>query len=432
MSLHREFPQSPEAERGVLCCLMLAPVECRAICSQHGINADSFYLPAHAIIFDAFVKVIDSGKGWDFLTVLQLLRDAGNLEAVGGGGYLNEINCLLPSAANLGEYLDILVEKSIRRQVIAIATEAVKDAYAHGDGAETREIVEKLQVRFGALLGRKSTRPSIRDSLNEILTEVREGRDDTGVVKIPMAGIGDRLRLYRGDLLIISAPTSCGKSALAVQMALAACKGKEGRVACYPLEMRQRQVLKRAIAQLGGHNADFVRKLVRQGDPLNPSPGTLRIVGEFKQTVTALLEFPLHVRDDLFRWEHIRADLKAEHAKAPFSFVVIDYLQLIQGATKERRQLAIAELTQGAKNLAAELDCVICIPSQVNKDGGTREAQDTEFDCSALIKIHGKVDENGDTHPGRVSVWKQREGERHVDLPLKFNPILTRFEDASQ
>jgi hypothetical protein len=76
---------------------------------------------------------------------------------------------------------------------------------------------------------------------------------------------------------------------------------------------------------------------------------------------------------------------------------------------------------------ANEMNCVVIVPSQQSRDGSTREAQDAEMDASSLIKIHADT-ESGDVKPGRIEIWKQREGARHVDLKLKFNGLLTRFE----
>lgn len=425
--LHREFPQSAEAERGVLGAMFLSPIDVRAMCAEEGVGTAEFYLPAHAALFKAMAGILDAGRPLEFIVLLQHLQDAGQLDTVGGPAYLNELSVLLPSAAYVKHHIEIVREKAKRRALIAALTRALTTAY---DGADdTQELISDTHAAVGALVHERSKRPAVVDVVNEIIAEVRDGRDDTGLIAMNLPGIGDRLRLYRGDLLIISAPTSCGKTALASQIALQLAK--EGRrVAMYPLEMAQRQMLRRAIAQIGGHNADFVRKLVRQADPMNPSQKTRQIVGEFVETAKAVIRFGLHIRDDLFRWDQIRADLRTEHAKRPFAFAMIDYLQLIQTGTRhERKQLAIAEITQGAKMLAKELDCIICIPSQVNKEGGTREAQDAENDASALVKIHGEEDASGDVHPGRVSIWKQREGQRHVDLPLQFNGLLTRFEE---
>lgn len=426
--LHREFPSDPNAERGVIASLLLAPVDVRSLLATHGVSGQSLYLPAHQLILDTCVEIVDDGCALDFITLGTRLESKGKLDAVGGPGYLHELFDFLPSAANVSWYLDTLLETAVRRRSIEIATRLANGAYDRSNSV--RELVAAAHGDIGAMLQTKSKRPSIRDTMNEILAEVLNGRDDSGLIKTGMEGFDGRIELFRGDFLVISAPTSCGKSALAFQIALN-CAMRGQRCALYPLEMKQKQSLKRAIAQLGGDSPEYIRRLVKstkeQGG--EPHPETVKTLDRFAATAKTVANLPVHMRDDVASFEGIRADMRTEHGKAPFTFAVVDYLQLIQTERSfERRQLAIAHFTQGFKLLAKELDCVICVPSQINKAGGTREAEDAENDASCLVKIHGEEDAKGDVHPGRVSVWKQREGARHIDLPLVFNPAFTRFD----
>lgn len=428
--LQREFPQSADAERGVLASFLLSPVDVRAICARLGVTKEWFYLPAHAEIFETLCRIADGGEAVDFITIAQALKDAGSLDRIGGPAYLNELTALLPSAANVRDYLDILAEKYIRRQMIEAMTIGLRDAY---DAHSAEESLASCHGALSALLRPQIAHASVADELQAIVDEIREGKDEAGLLPSGVEGVDGRLKLFRGDLLIISAPTSCGKTALAAQLAWGyAMKGH--RVAIYPLEMKQRRVLKRAISQLGGHNADFVRQCVqRHKSGLMPEEKLKPIIEQFMATARTVKAMKLHIRDRLSRWEQIAADLRVEHALNPFAFALIDYLQLVKSDTRhEREQIAIADITQRAKLLAMELDCIICLPSQVNQQGGTRGAQDPENDADALAKIHGEVDDKGDTRPGRVSIWKQRDGERHIDLPLRFNAALTRFEYLDQ
>lgn len=416
------FPSAVEEEKAVLASFALEPTAVRAICAAEGVGTDWFYLPAHGLIWEAMTAIVDAGQALDFITLGRQLQDAGNLDGVGGPAFLNEF-WTFHSAANVRDYLETLRDKRTRRQIILECDAATKAAQT---AEEASEVAGNLHRQIGALLQVRTRRPNHREVLQQIIDEVREGQDDTGLVNIPVQGIAGRLKVYRGDLLMITAPTSCGKTALATQIALAIAN--TGRVAVYPLEMAQKQVMKRAIAQCGGNNPDFVRRLVKDaGDKPAPEFVT-KTVKEFMDVARAIGKLDIHLRDDLSRWEQIRADIRMEHGRRPFTFVLIDYLQLIQSSSRhERRQLAIAEITQGAKLLAGELECVICMPSQVNQQGGTREAQDAENDASALIKIH-PAEGKDEPEPGRVTVWKQREGQRHIELPLRFNPELTRFD----
>lgn len=425
MSETRAFPQDNDAEKGVLASLLLAPQDVRACCSRWDLDGRDFNLAAHRIIFETACSIVDGNGPLDIITLGSKLRDEGNLEKAGGAAYVSDLYFFVPSAANVKAYAETVLEKSRARAALQTAIRLTTELY---DGSEPLEAVAAAHGALGQLLQTRTRRPNHREVLQSIVDEVREGRDDSGLVPVPMEGIHGRLKLYRGDLLIITAPTSCGKTALGTQISYSLAKHQH-RIALYPLEMAQRQVMKRAIAQMGGHNADFVRKIAKEniGKPVASEYAT-KIVGEFVETARALAALDIHLRDDLFRWDQIRNDIRQEHARKPFTFILIDYLQLVQSNGRhERKQLQIAEITQGAKLLAGELECIVCLPSQVNKDGGTREAQDAENDASALIKIH-PLEGKDEPEPGRVTVWKQREGQRHIDLCLKFNPDLTRFD----
>lgn len=426
-NLHREFPQSADSERGVLAAILLAPVEVLALCGESGVTRDTFYLPAHAELYATFCDIAAASKPVEFITIAEYLRANGKLETIGGPAYLNELLVLLPSAAYVSHHIEDLKAKQLLRDTITTCGAAAEECYGYGANAE--EIAAALHGNIGKLIQGRSKRQTIGETLQEIVDEVREGRDETGIMHTGVAEIDDRLRLFLGDLVFITAPTSCGKTALGAQLALQyAMKGH--RVAFYPLEMAQKRVLKRAIAQLGGHNADFVRKLVVEASRSQPAlEAADKVVKEFMATARTLKSLKIHMRDDLHNWEHIRADLRMEHTREPFAYVLIDYLQLIQVAGRwERKQLMLAHITQSAKLLAKELNCIICIPSQVNEQGNTREARDAENDADALVKIEADPEHPDEPRPGRVSVWKQRDGERHAALSLIFNPLLTRFE----
>ena len=427
--IHRLLPSSEDAEKGVLASFMLAPIEVAQICAIEGVSPERFHFPAYAKVFTALLEMVANCQPVDFVTLTNSLRSAGSLDAVGGAAFITTLYTFISTAANVRFYIAAMNRDYLSRQVIKICTEYAARAY------DTAEDPEKLAGdAHGALTGllvKKSKRQTVKQTLQEIVDEVARGKDDSGIVRTGIEVIDDRLKLFRGNLLIISAPTSCGKSALSLQMAShMALAGS--RVAIYTLEMSQKETLTRMIAQIGGNNADFVRRAVALSG-LTPSDFTLRTVAEFRAAVDRILQIKMHIRDDLTRAEDIFADFRAEHAKEPFDFCLIDYLQIIRSTGKyERKQLQIADITQRAKALANECGTVICIPSQVNKDGGTREAEDAENDASALLKITGEKDDKGNVRPERVSIWKQRAGARHIDIPLVFNGLLTRFDAITQ
>jgi len=424
----RPMPSSPEAEKAVLSSFVLAPLEVAQICATEGIDASRFHVPANAKVFSVLLELTANCQPVDFVTLSNALRHDGSLDAIGGIGYVSEL-FMFATAANVHYYIAAMNRDFLSRQIIRICTEYAARGY---DTAEDPEkLAGEAHGALTSLLVKKSKRQTVKETLQEIVDEVANGKDDTGILRTGIDVIDDRLKLFRGNLLVISAPTSCGKSALSLQIASTmAMQGS--RIAIYTLEMSQKETLTRMIAQIGGNNADFVRRAVALSGTA-PSDFTLRTVADFRAAVDKILRIRMHIRDDLTRAEDIFADFRAEHAKEPFDFGLIDYLQIIRSSGKyERKQLQIADITQRAKALANECGTVICIPSQVNKDGGTREAEDAENDASALLKITGEKDDKGNVRPERVSIWKQRAGARHIDIPLKFNGLLTKFEPITQ
>lgn len=421
-----EFPESLTSEKALLGCLLISPKEVGLLCASAGISAEHFHSPAHSEIFKVVRELNDKGAPLEFRTIGQRLQDEGKLAQVGGPAFISGLFQEVPTAINAEEYLRNVILKHKAREMMRITSQYA--FLARTDSGNIEDHLSSLHGELTDLLSKRSKRASIRDIVKEILTEIATGKTDASLIPTGMEGVDGRLLLYRGDLLLISAPTSCGKSALAFNIAMnMAMKGR--RVALYPLEMRQKQSLKRALAQLSGYNAEFVRKLVLEASSDAQRAAANKACHDFAAAAQVITGLRIHMRDDLHKIEAIMADIRAEGAKEPFDLIVIDYLQLIQIEKKtERRQLEIAYITQRLKALANDLDCVVCVPSQVNKQGSTREAEDAENDASALIKIHAEENDKGDIHPGRVEVWKQREGARHIDLPLVFNGLLTRFE----
>jgi replicative DNA helicase len=424
--IHRLLPQSPEAEMGVISSFMLAPVEVYQICTQLGIGSHFFHIPAHAEVYTSLVSMAMDNKPMDIITVTQAIRERGKLEAVGGPAAITSLAHFMPTAANVHYYLDELKRHHLAREVIRIGTEYAARAYEATE--EPENLAHEAHSALTALLVTKSKRKTIKEHVMDIISEMQDGAPDGEIIPTGIPEIDAKLQLYRGDLLIISAPTSCGKSALTNQILLTAAIENKARIAFYPLESRTKQMIKRALAVRAGFNVKFARNIANNAKNQEQEAYAGKMFAALTKAAQEIVTAPLHIRDDLYTLESIIADLRAEHAKSPFSFAAIDYLQLIRCAGKfERRQLMIAEITQRLKVTANELNMVLIVPSQQNKEGGTREAADSEMDASALIKIHADT-ESEDVKPGRVEIWKQREGSRHGNLNLIFNDILTRFE----
>src|SRR5204863_8122614 len=130
--IHRTPPNSVEAEQGVLGSMLISPRDTIAECVEK-ITEDYFYVPAHQIVYTSLVDLWNAGQGIDLITFTQLLRDRNVLESIGGASFITSLVTFVPTAANIGYYLDIVRDKYILRQIIAAATEPVRRAYQDQD-----------------------------------------------------------------------------------------------------------------------------------------------------------------------------------------------------------------------------------------------------------------------------------------------------------
>ena len=119
---HREFPQAPDAEKGVLSSILLAPKEVIGLAVESGVTKDTFYIPSHGEIFETLLELWNANRPIDFITIAQYLRDRNRLDQVGGPAGLNDLFVFLPTAANAGYYIEILLEKYTLREIIKVCS----------------------------------------------------------------------------------------------------------------------------------------------------------------------------------------------------------------------------------------------------------------------------------------------------------------------
>ncbi len=420
MSAPLTLPNDLDAEKAVICSLFKAPDETIQLCSRLKLTETSFHHPAHTKIWKAASEVINEGQLLDFLSLATKLRDQGNLEKCGGAANLTDIITFMPTVVNMQRYAEIVVEKQRLRAIILICEQYARQAA--DIGVDTDAITAELQRDVNNLMGvKQDDEQTNRDVVMETLGEVMNGKDDTNLIKTGIQAMDDLLKMYRYDLAIVAGATSSGKSALVCNMAVSmALTGNRGIY--FSLEMSKKQVIKRMMADTSGHSPEFVRKISKQTSLFKTDKVT-KIQQEFVDGAKMVIDFNMRIIDSVNYLEQVLAICRAEHAKSPLDFIVIDYVQIMGCAGKfERRQLQIAYITRTLKMFAKELNCLTIIASQVNKSGEAREAGDIEQDASAVVMI--TCDEQD---VKTVTIKKQREGQRYIPIPLEWSPCNTKF-----
>lgn len=425
---HREIPSAPDAEKGILASIVLRPVEVMAQVRENGISSESFYTAAHRMIFDALCEIQAAGSPLDFITIAQMLVSKGSLEKVGGAHAVNELFVYLSTAANVGYYVEIVRGKQLARAALALADKLAKAVQEDDSGAANA--LSEAQSEIVAMFIGRETAKSTREIIREICYEVVNGKQNADLLPTGIACLDALLRLCRSDYVVIPGPTSSGKSALAAQICIALAK--QGRRVLYvPLEMSAKQVLTRALAAESGWNADAVRSMVltnRDSAGRWHSEDTVKeAVASFTAGAQAVAGLDLTVRDDVRDFDGILAMARGHAAHKPIDVLCVDYPALMaMKGNFERRQLALAHASQGFKRFAGEIKGVVITPSQVNKDGGTREAADFENDANAILRVDFK---EGDDTERLIQIAKQRDGERGKLVPMHWHGATTSFRE---
>jgi replicative DNA helicase len=446
----REFPQAPDAEKGVLSSILLSPKEAIGIAVESGVRKESFYIPAHGEIFETLLELWNANRPVDFITLAQTLRDRNRLDQVGGPGFLNELFAYLPTAANAGYYIEILLEKSTLREIIKVCNEYSSRSYEEQDDparlldeVETR-IFEIAKDRF------KDKAAGMKEMVMKAIGDIQKLYDNRGQITGLATGfkVLDQMTdgLHGSEIFVIAARPSMGKTALAMNMAehIAVELGKP--VAIFSLEMSSQQLVQRFLCSLARVNLANIRNgFLSERDFPALMAGAAKLAGAkvFIDDTSGLSILELRAKARRMKSQH---DIQA---------IFIDYLQLVRSTSKraqDNRQLEIAEISAGLKALAKELNIPIVVLAQLNRNpeqrtGDTkgrprlsdlRESGSIEQDADIVALLvreeyYADTDEAREELAGKATliIAKQRNGPIG-DVPLTFLKEFTRFEDRAE
>ncbi len=363
----RTPPQSPDMERALLGALLLdgsAFAQVSDLLDDH-----SFYRPAHGVIFAAMQELDKRHEPIDMITVTEQLRGNNKLEEIGGAQAVIDIMDSVPSAANVEYYARVVHEKAVLRKLISLSTEASTSAY--DPSARADEVFEKLQSRLVALVGERRGRHAIE--ARKVLHDTMEYISKLKSTKGHLTGVGsgfDLLDYYTtgfspGELVIIAARPSMGKTSLAMNIARAA-SGKHGvPTAVFSLEMEVRQLMLRMLS--GEAHIPLMRL---RGTAHMNNEQYLRL----SEAAGRLAELPVYFDDSAgLGIDAIRARARQLWMEHKVGLIVIDYLQLITPPKMaDNQQQWIAFVSASLKSLAKELGIPIICLSQLSRAPETR------------------------------------------------------------
>ncbi len=448
-------PHSLEAEQGVLGCALLEPSDAIGQCIERlkG-GGEAFYDLRHRTIYDVLVSMYDRKEPIDLITLGQKLRDAGQLDGVGGLAYLSDLMDAVPSAANLAYYLDIVREKHVLRRVLATCSEAVSKVHEYEGAVDSlldeveRDILKISQDRS------ENTNRTMRELVRSAVDMIQDFHQRKGGLTGLPTGFPDLDKMTSGlqpaDMVVIAARPSMGKTSLAMNIAEHVSVEANLPVGVFSLEMTSESLVMRMLCSLARVNG----RLIRDG---------FLSEGDFRRLTAAagkLSRAPIHIDDTPgLSILQLRARARRMWQQHGVKLFIIDYLQLMHSTSKkaaDSRQQEVAELSNGVKALAKELKVPVIVLCQLNRElekdkdrkpklSDLRESGAIEQDADLVGLLYKPAAEDDDHRredpearddgmgatPVNLLIAKQRNGPTG-DVCLTFLKGITRYESASK
>jgi replicative DNA helicase len=431
-------PQNLEAEQSVLGAVLLDP-DAASRCAEL-LRPEDFYREAHRRIFDAVLALTAQGEAVDVITVGEELGRAGQLEAVGGLTYLSDLTAAVPATANAPHYANIVAEKALLRELLRASQEIAESVYAGEEDAE--RLVDQAEARIFRIAESRRTGRSyvpLKDALMQAFAHLEHMYEHKGEVVGVASGLTTLDRLTTGfhasELIVLAARPSQGKTALALNMALAAAHHGKA-VGFFSLEMSAEQLATRLLCSEAGVASERVRSGFLSDQDW---PNISRALGRLSEARLFIDETPNIAILDL------RARARRMKAECGIDLLVVDYLQLMHTRGRlENRQQEIAEISRSLKALARELRVPVLALSQLSRAVEARESRRPQL---SDLRESGAIEQDADVvlfiyqdpkladDPSRhfeleIIIAKQRNGPTG-SVPVVFRRDLGRFSDRA-
>ena len=435
-------PHSIEAESSVLGGLLLDNGAWDRVADL--LNDSDFYRYEHRLTYSAVAALVNASKPADVVTVFEHLQNLGKAEEAGGLAYLNSLAQYVPSAANIRRYAEIVRERAVLRKLVAASDEISTSAF-NPQGKAVAKILDEAEQKIFKI-GEEGSRmkegfQSMDRLVVDLLDRVQEMADNPqDVTGVPTGFIDlDRMTagLQGGDLIVLAARPSMGKTAFAINIAEHVALNEGLPVAVFSMEMGAAQLAVRIVGSIGRINQGHLRtgKLTDEEWP------------RLTEAIEKLRHVSLHIDETPgLTPSELRANARRlARTCGKLGLIVVDYLQLMSVSSSmsdENRATAVGEISRGLKMLAKELQCPVIALSQLNRSveqrtdkrpmmSDLRESGAIEQDADIIMFIYRDEYYTKDAckEPGvaEIIIGKQRNGPTGV-VKLAFLNMLTRFE----
>ena len=437
-------PHSTEAESSVLGGLLLDNGAWDRVGDL--LTESDFYRFEHRMVFGAIGALVNASKPADVITVFEQLLSQGKAEEIGGLAYLNSLAQYVPSAGNIRRYAEIVRERAILRKLVSASDEIATNAFTPRGRPVATILDEAEQKIFN--IGEEGARTkqgfqAMESLVVKLLDRVQEMADNPNDVTGVPSGFYDLDRMtagfQAGDLIVLAARPSMGKTALAINIAEHVALNEGLPVAVFSMEMGAAQLAVRIVGSIGRIDQSHLRtgKLTDDEWP------------RLTEAIEKLRTISLHIDESAgLTSSELRANARRLSRQCgKLGLIVVDYLQLMSGSSNdgENRATELGEISRGLKMLAKELQCPVIALSQLNRSVETRpdkrpmmsdlrESGAIEQDADIIMFIYRDeyYTKEACKEPGvaEVIIAKQRNGPTGT-VKLAFLKPITKFESLA-
>lgn len=443
-------PHNIQAEEGLLAaCMMDGGLEVLTSCIEMQIRPECFFKEAHQLIYETLLELYELGDPIDEIVLFDCLQKKGIDEDVGGLQQIYHIQSRIETSAGARYYAKIVHEKYLLRRLIRTSREATEACYQQQEDISV--FIDRIESEIHHISsGRVSTMATpIKESLKEAVSDIHallnNKQDASGVLSGFRDLDGMTYGFHPGQMIVLAARPSVGKTSLAMNFAEHAIIPDGGReatgVLVFSLEMTASQLAMRLICSRARVDMKRIRDRVASSEDQR----------QITQAVKELEGTPLWIDDAADSTIlDLRAKARRIDAKHRLGLVVIDYLQLIRGTdSRAPREQQIADISRGVKGLAKELDVPVVVLSQLNRESekdnrdprlsDLRESGSIEQDADVVFLLSrpkkrdddesvGESDLPGQVEHIKLIIAKQRNGPVG-DIDLSFVRRYTRYEN---
>ena len=433
MSEERLPPQNVEAEQSVLGSIL---IDRDAIVRVAGFLApEDFYREAHRTVYQASLDLFERREPADFVLLCDELERRGRLEQVGGPAYLTSLINMVPTAVNVEYYGHVVERCAILRRLITAGGQIAGVAYDLQHDAELA--VDKAEQILLGLTQRRRAREfvpiaTVLENYFDQIDYIHQHRGQTFGVPTGFTKLDELTGgLQRSDLIVLAARPGMGKTSFALNIAMHAALKNNVPVGVFSLEMSKDQLVQRLICSQAGIDSQRLRTgFIEENE-----------WAKIAQAIGELSEAPVYIDDTPgISVMELRTKARRLQAEHDLGFVIVDYLQLMQGRRTENRVQEVSDISRSLKELARELNIPVLTASQLNRSveqrpnnrpqlSDLRESGSIEQDADIVMFIYREELKDPETTRKGIAdiiVAKHRNGPT-ADIELAFINTQTRF-----